>query len=261
MRSQRGIPIFPGEGFVLPFLFLLLFLGIWHVLARSYANPHLMPGPERVWQAFLEIFHQGNLGEHIRASLFRMLTGYGVAALIAIPSGLILGWYSRLYRALDPFVQLVRPISPVAWFPLAVLWFNIGDMPAIFIIFMASFFPVFLSTLTGVHGVSPLYLKVARNFGASDVSILYGVVLPAVFPRIVVGLHIALGVGWIHVVAGEMLGAQSGLGYLIIDARNFLRTDKVMVGMVLVGFLGLVLDRLISWMEKKIRAGWGGGQI
>ncbi|MDY0163805.1 ABC transporter permease [Desulfobotulus sp.] len=258
--KKKSFPTFPGEGVILPLLLFLALLAVWHFVARNYGNPYLMPGPERVWQAFLEIWREGKLGTHIRASLFRMMTAYLMAVAMAIPLGLLLGWYGRMHRVLDPFIQLVRPISPVAWFPLAVLWFNIGDLPAIFIIFIASFFPILLSTVAAVHGVSPLYLKVASNFGSSHMETLCKVVLPAAFPRIVVGLHIALGVGWIHVVAGEMLGAQSGLGYLIIDARNFLRTDKVMVGMGLVGCLGLILDRLIAWVERKMKARWGGGE-
>jgi len=247
----------PGERFWAPPAAILLLLLLWELTARCYANPYLLPGPYRVWLALLEVWQGGRLIEHIAVSLYRFAAAYLLAALLAVPLGLLLGWAARLHRALDPMIQLLRPISPVAWFPLAVLWFKIGDLPAIFIIFIASFFPILLATIAAVRQVDPTYLKVALNFGSSRLNLLGKVVVPAAFPAIMVGLHIALGVGWIHLVAGEMLGAQSGLGYFILDARNFLRTDLVIVGMLLVGVLGLLLDRLMARAERRIKRRWG----
>jgi NitT/TauT family transport system permease protein len=151
----------------------------------------------------------------------------------------------------------LRPISPIAWFPLAVLWFGIGNPPAIFIIFLAAFFPILLATISGVRDVDPLHLKVAANFGAGRVFTFLAVILPAAFPHVMVGLHIALGTAWIHLVAGEMLGAQSGLGYLIVDARNFLRTDLIIAGMLLVGVLGLAINAAMRRAEGLVRRRWG----
>ncbi|MFH7321590.1 ABC transporter permease [Desulfurivibrio sp. D14AmB] len=252
-----SLPELPGERFFGPGLAVLLFLLLWEAAARLYANEYLLPGPYLVLLGLVEVWGSGLLPEHIVVSLFRFGVAYLLAVLLAVPLGLILGWFTRLHRALDPLIQLLRPISPVAWFPLAVLWFRIGDLPAIFIIFIASFFPILLSTIAAVRSVDPTYIKVALNFGSSQASLLCKVVIPAAFPYIAVGLHIALGVGWIHLVAGEMLGAQSGLGYFILDARNFLRTDLVIVGMLLVGALGLLLDRLMAAAEKKVRRRWG----
>lgn len=254
---KSPLPELPGERFFSPLLAVLLLLLFWEVVARGYANEYLLPGPYRVMQGLVEVWGSGMLPEHIAVSLFRFGVAYLLAVVLALPVGLILGWFTRLHRALDPLIQLLRPISPVAWFPLAVLWFKIGDLPAIFIIFIASFFPILLSTIAAVRNVDPTYIKVALNFGSSQWSLLHKVVVPAAFPYITVGLHIALGVGWIHLVAGEMLGAQSGLGYFILDARNFLRTDLVIVGMLLVGALGLLLDRLMAAAERKVRRRWG----
>lgn len=247
----------PGERFWTPAAAIFLFLLLWELAARWYANPYLLPGPYRVWLALLETWQGGRLAEHVAVSLYRFGAAYLLAALLALPLGLLLGWAGRLHRAFDPLIQLLRPISPVAWFPLAVLWFKIGDLPAIFIIFIASFFPILLATIAAVRQVDATYLKVALNFGSSRCNLLAKVVVPAAFPYIMAGLHIALGVGWIHLVAGEMLGAQSGLGYFILDARNFLRTDLVIVGMLLVGTLGLLLDRLMARIERRIKRRWG----
>jgi NitT/TauT family transport system permease protein len=177
--------------------------------------------------------------------------------MVAIPLGLLLGGFAPAGRACDPLLQLLRPISPIAWFPLAVLWFGIGNPPAIFIIFLAAFFPILLATISGVRDVDRLHLKVAANFGAGRAFTFLAVVLPAAFPHIMVGLHIALGTAWIHLVAGEMLGAQSGLGYLIVDARNFLRTDLIIAGMLLVGALGLGINAAMRRVEAQVRRRWG----
>lgn len=204
-----------------------------------------------------ELADTGVLWEHIQVSLLRFSVSYGLAVLITVPLGLLLGWHTWSWQALDPLIQILRPISPIAWFPLAVLWFGIGNAPAIFIIFLSAFFPILLATVSAVRSVDGLYLRVAKNFGVSRRSLFAKVVIPAAFPQIMIGLQIAVGTAWIHLVAGEMLGAQSGLGYLIVDSRNFLRTDWIIGGMLLVGLLGLAIHFLMGWAEKAINRRWG----
>jgi len=160
-------------------------------------------------------------------------------------------------RLLTPVLQVLRPISPIAWIPLAILWFGIGSKPTIFIIFLAAFFPVTLSSIAAVKSVDPLLLRVARNFGATPGQMLVKVVLPAAFPYIAAGLHMAMGAAWIFLVAGEMVGLRSGLGYLIIDGRNQVRYDLVMASMVIIGALGLVIDRLMRAVESRLMGRWG----
>lgn len=210
-----------------------------------------------VYEGMTELALSGMLWDHIQVSLLRFTISYGVAVLLAVPLGIILGWYLRLWQACNALIEILRPISPMAWFPLAVLWFGVGDAPAVFIIFLAAFFPILLSTVRAVRKVDPTYLKVARNFGANQYAVFTKIVLPAAFPYIMTGLHIAVGTAWIHLVAGEMLGAQSGLGYLIVDSRNFLRTDWIIGGMITVGLLGLAINWIMSWMERKISTRWG----
>lgn len=235
---------------------LLLFLILWQWAAGFY-SPEQLPGPLQVLKGLNELIDSGILFEHIQISLVRFLGSYFLAVIIAVPLGLLLGWYDWSWSAIDPLIQILRPISPIAWFPLAVLWFGIGNPPAIFIIFLSAFFPVLLSSVSAVRTVDRLYLRVSENFGVGKWSLFTKVIIPAAFPQIMIGLHIAVGTAWIHLVAGEMLGAQSGLGYLIVDSRNFLRTDWIIGGMLVVGLLGLGINWVMSAAEKAINRRWG----
>jgi NitT/TauT family transport system permease protein len=204
-----------------------------------------------------ELIVSGILFTHIKVSLLRFFAGYSIAVILAVILGLVLGWFEKIWDIFDPIVQVLRPISPIAWFPFIVLLLGIGDLPAIAIIFIAAFFPVLLSTVSAVKKVDKTYLKVARNFGIKQPFVLTKIVFPAAFPNIVTGLHIALGSAWVFLVAGEMVGVQSGLGYLIIDARNSLRSDLLLSGIIFIGILGLLLDKLITVFEKWVGKTWG----
>jgi len=241
---------------LVPFISLLVFAGIWQLAAGQYP-PEQFPAPIDVLKAIKELSDSGVLWGHIGISLARFGCAYLLAVIVAIPLGLFLGRFSRCHKAIDPLIQVLRPISPIAWFPLAVLWFGIGNVPAVFIIFLAAFFPVLLSTISAVRAVPQVYLKVAANFGTRPGMTFLRVIVPAAFPGIMVGLHIAVGTAWIHLVAGEMLGAQTGLGFMIVDARNFLRTDQIMAGMLLVGLLGLIIYRGMKVIEGLINRRWG----
>ena len=241
---------------VLPALALLAFLAVWQI-AAGFWPPEQFPAPSDVAKALQELAEGGILWGHIAISLARFSTAYLAAVVIAVPLGLFLGRNPRCRLSIDPLVQVLRPISPIAWFPLAVLWFGIGNAPAVFIIFLAAFYPVLLTTISAVRAVPAVYLKVSANFGAGARMTFLRVIVPAAFPGIMVGLHIAVGTAWIHLVAGEMLGAQSGLGFMIVDARNFLRTDQVMAGMLLVGILGLAIYKGMKYLERSIGRRWG----
>jgi NitT/TauT family transport system permease protein len=235
---------------------LLAFAVLWQFAARRYP-PEQFPAPSDVVRAIAELAANGTLWNNIGISLARFTGAYTLAVVVAIPLGLFLGRFVRCHQAVDPLVQVLRPISPIAWFPLAVLWFGIGNAPAVFIIFLAAFYPVLLATISAVRAIPPVYLKVATNFGARPGMTFLRVIVPAAFPGIMVGLHIAVGTAWIHLVAGEMLGAQSGLGFMIVDARNFLRTDWIMAGMLVVGSLGLAIYRSMRVIEQMIGRRWG----
>lgn len=234
----------------------IILLGLWRIAAGLYGLERF-PGPWQTVLAIVEISRDGSLAVHIAVSMFRFSMAYIIAAAAAIPIGLFLGTERIALKVADPLIQLLRPISPVAWFPLAVLWFGIGNFPAIFIIFMSAFFPILLATICGVREIPQTYLKAASNFGVSKWMKFEKVIVPAAFPSITTGLRIAVGTAWIHLVAGEMLGAQSGLGFLIVDSRNFLRTDMVVAAMFMIGVLGLVINLVFEIFEKRIKILWG----
>ena len=232
---------------------LLLFLLVWQIVTDlGIWDAYLLPSPRLTWNAIVELADDGNLWKFTGVSLYRFFTGYLIAVVLAIPLGLLLGNFVKALRIANPVLQILRPISPTAWFPFIVLWFGIGDAPAIVIIAIAGFFPILFSTIAAVASIPPIYLKVARNFGLSRIDFFRKIALPAALPRIMTGLHIAIGTAWIFLVAGEMVGAQAGLGYLIVDARNNLRTDMVLAGIFIIGIAGWILDTLMRRLEQLV---------
>ena len=230
----------------------------WQVIcAFSGWHEALFPSPLAAFLGFVELIKDGVLFEDVAASLVRFAVGYLASVLLALAAGLILGWYSKVWAYLNPIAQVLRPVSPVAWLPFIVLFFGIGEAPAIVIIFLAAFFPVLLATVAAVQKLDPVYLKVAQNFGIKEPAVFTKIILPAIFPQIATGLHLALGTAWVFLVAGEMVGAQSGLGFLIIDARNNLRADLLMAAILTIGLLGLLLDSAMSLAERQLYRAWG----
>jgi len=222
-------------------------IGLWH-FAVVWSGTKIFPSPLDVLRGLKDLPH---LGAYTRDSLFRVACGYLAAVVLGIPLGLVMGWWSAAARAANPLIQMLRPISPLAWMPLAVIWFGVSNLAPIFLIFLASFFPVVVATMNGVRSVPPMYVQAGRNFGLSTGALMARVIFPAVLPRILVGLRIAFGVAWLVLVAAEMIAVDSGLGYLIIDARNAgKRYDLVVGGMLLIGAIGLILDALIRRLER-----------
>ncbi|RKD24447.1 sulfonate ABC transporter permease [Ammoniphilus oxalaticus] len=236
----------------------VILLGVWQaiVIIGQYESA-LFPSPLKVGAGLMQMIQDGSIFVHLRVSVGRFLVGYLLAVTSAIVFGLILGRISALWGIIDPIAQVIRPISPIAWSPFIVLWFGIGDMPAIVVIFIAAFFPVLMTTVSAVKKVDETYLKVAQNFELNQLDLIRKIIFPAAFPTIANGLHIAVGTAWIFLVSGEMVGTQSGLGYLIIDSRNSMRLDLVMAGIVVIGLAGLALDKAVGQLEKRINRVWG----
>ena len=211
----------------------------------------IFPTPLQVLTGARELVEDGTLWDHIGASLFRVGTGFFIAVAIAVPLGLWMGWVRDAYLTLNPLFQMLRPISPIAWIPLAILWFGVGNLSPIFLIFLSSVFPMMVQTVSGVHTIERRYLWAAANFGVSRYTLFRRVVIPAVFPQIIVGMRIGLGVAWLVVVAAEMIALRSGLGYMIMDSRNAgNRYDLVIAGMIIIGVIGLMLDGLMRLLER-----------
>lgn len=220
----------------------------------------LFPPPLTAFRAIFELFAEGRLHKFILASLFRVACGFGLAVLLGVPLGLLMGWFVPVNQALNPLMQIMRPISPIAWIPIAILWFGIQEMAPIFLIFLASIFPITVSAAASVRNIQPVYLRAARNFGIGRLQLFTKVILPATIPQIITGLRIALGVAWLVVVAAEMIVNDvkvGGLGYLINDGRaQGTGYAQVVAGMILIGLLGLVLDLLVRQLEKFDEVRW-----
>ncbi len=212
---------------------------------------YILPGPRGVVLGIVDLLQHGLLFKYIIASLFRVTWGFVLAVITAIPLGLMIGWYRRAKLAINPLVQVFRPISPLAWIPLAILWFGVGDLSSIFLIFIGCFFPLLLTSINAVQNVSDVYVNAGRNFGLSPIQLVVRVLYPAVIPQLLIGLRITLGVAWLVVVAAEMIAVDSGLGFLIVDARNAgNRYDLVLAGMLIIGLIGLLLDTAMRALEN-----------
>lgn len=219
------------------------------VLDRTTAT--LLPPPTAVAAGFWELVSTGELPRHTFDSLKREIVAFCWASL-AIPLGMAMGWWKTVNEQVDPLIEILRPIPPLAWIPLSILWFGIGDTQNQFIIFLGMFFPILLNTIAGVKNIEPNLVRAARCLGASETRVLRRVVLRAALPQILTGIRVGLGVGWMALVAAELVGANSGLGFLINDARTVLRTDYVIVGMITIGVVGLVIDRIIRVVGRQM---------
>ncbi len=216
-----------------------------------------VPAPDEVWRAFVGEVENGRLFDDIVASLYRVAFGYVGACLTAVPLGLVLGRSSGARAALLPWINFFRTLSPIAWIPFAIIWFGIGDPPAIFIIFLATFFQIALATAAASASVPKVYYRVAEDLGLRRGEILFQITLPAIMPHLLTALRVAIGVAWMVVVAAEMIAVRSGLGFLIIDARNGLRMDLVVVGMITIGAIGVLLDFAFARLARARSVRWG----
>jgi NitT/TauT family transport system permease protein len=239
-----------------PIAVIAVIVGVWWAVVAATGSV-VFPTPWQVVTGTTELIRDGTLWLHIGASLFRVGTGFALAVLIAVPLGLWLGWVKGAYITLNPVFQMLRPISPIAWIPIAILWFGVGDVSPIFLIFISSVFPMIVQTTVGVHTIEQRYLRAAANFGVSRAVLFRQVVIPAVLPQIIVGMRIGLGVAWLVVVAAEMIALRSGLGYLIMDSRNAgNRYDLVVASMIIIGLIGLLLDGLMRLLEGLKTVRW-----
>jgi NitT/TauT family transport system permease protein len=242
---------------MLPLLVAALLLVLWQA-AVVVSGTAIFPRPFQVLVGMGELARKGLLLKYIVASLFRVASGFLLALLVGVPLGLLLGWFVRAFQAFNPIIQVMRPISPIAWIPVAILWFGVSDLAPIFLIFLASLFPIMTATMSAVQNIQLVYLRAARNFGLNRWRLFTRVIFPAALPQIITGVRLALGVAWLVVVAAEMIAVNSGLGYLIIDARNAgMRYDLVVAGMVLIGLIGLALDFWMRSLERLDEVRWG----
>ena len=257
MQILKNLSKYFNNTLFLGFIAFVIICFIWSGLVNFYdINERVFPGPLIVFESFWVLLLDGSLLKHTVASLYRVTVGFYLAAIIGIPLGIFIGRTELARNFLNPVIQFLKPISPLAWIPLAMLWFGIGDKPAIFLIFLACFFPLIVSTAIAVASINKVYFQVASNFNFSCFEKLLKITVPAIIPDLVTALRLTVSIAWLVVVAAEMIAVQSGLGYLILDSRNALRMDYVMVGMIAIGIIGLILDLVVTQLGKGKASVW-----
>ena len=225
----------------------LALVALWEALSRAgVINPIILPSPSRVVLKWIEYAKSGELPRDAASSLYRVAMGFLLGTALALPLGLAMGASRRAYALLNPLLQVLRPIPPIAYVPLAILWFGLGNPPAFFLIALGAFFPVLMSTAAGVRSVDAIYIRAARNLGATKRALFFRVVVPAAMPHIMTGVRVGFGVAFIVVIVAEMIAVNDGLGYRILEAREFFWSDKIIAGMITIGLLGLAIDAMLA---------------
>lgn len=260
---MKNKPSLPGK-LLYAILLPVFLLALWETLARQgIISPHILPAPSRVFLRWIDYarphepydsgktnivawFFSGELPHDALASSMRVLGGFAIGALPALALGLLMGASALIYNLFNPLIQILRPIPPIAYIPLAILWFGLGNPPAFFLISLGAFFPVLMNTISGVRHVDRLLIRAARNLGATGPALFLRIILPAAMPHILTGLRVGIGVAFIVVIVAEMIAVNSGLGYRILEAREFLWSDKIIAGMITIGLLGLAIDTAMS---------------
>ncbi|HRP55743.1 ABC transporter permease [Agriterribacter sp.] len=252
IRKKKTIHI------LLPAIVLATVILLWSLASYFGLFPaYAMPSPAAVIKSFKEEFLAGRLINDIIASLWRVAIGFVLSAALGIPLGLWLGQHLYARKAFVPMLNFFRFLSPLAWIPFAILWFHIGDKPAVFLIFMATFFPLALATMSAVATIPSIYFRVAKDYNYTGRDLLTKVTFPSVLPQVITALRVSYGISWIVIVAAEMVGCQDGLGYGIWEARNGLRLDSAVCYMIVIGVLGMGIDRLLSQLTKLPNVRWG----
>ena len=242
----------------MPVMVLAGIVLMWHLVSYLKLFPsYAFPSPGSVFNSFLEEIRAGRLINDIIASLWRVAVGFVISVFLGIPVGLWLGQHLYARQAFVPLLNFFRFLSPLAWIPFAILWFHIGDKPAIFLIFMATFFPLALATMVAVSTIPSIYFRVAQDYHYKGIELLTKVTFPAVLPEIITALRVSYGISWVVIVAAEMVGCQDGLGYGIWEARNGLRLDSAVCYMIVIGLLGMGIDRLLAQFTKLPGIRWG----
>jgi NitT/TauT family transport system permease protein len=238
----------------------VLIIALWQAAATlGLVNPQVLPSPLAVVQKWIEYALplqaydaaqsswlawavSGELWADTLGSMYRVLLGFAIGAGLALPFGLVMGASKRAYAWFNPLLQVLRPIPPIAYIPLSILWFGLGNAPAVFLIAIGAFFPVLMNTIAGVRQVDGIYIRAARNLGVGQRAMFVRVMLPAAVPYILSGVRIGIGTAFIVVIVSEMIAVNNGLGFRILEAREYFWSDKIIAGMISIGLLGLMID-------------------
>jgi|SRR5690242_20643565 len=244
---------------------ILALLTIWQAMSVAYDLQLILPPPLAVARTIVGTLtlsterwlYGPNIYQHLAASFVRAISGFAIAAVFAIPLGLFVGRFRALREYVDPVIRSLYPIPGIAWIPLAILWFGLGNTAVIFVVFIAEFFPLYFNTEAGARNINPILIDAARCFGARRLTLVRRVILPASIPYIITGMRIALGGAWRMIVAGEMLASQSGIGSVLMESRYQLRATDLMMAMILISVVGYATERLIvGTLENKTTERW-----
>jgi NitT/TauT family transport system permease protein len=247
-----------AKSILLPLVVVAALIGLWAVVWRSGVfHESAFPAPLAVVRGFGEELRSGRLFNDLITSLFRVSCGFVIAVLLGLPLGLWMGQKLTGRLAFLPIINFFRNLSPLAWMPFAILWFGVGDASAIFLIFLSAFFPVVLATMAAVANIPTVYFRVAQDYGLRGYERLTQVTLPAIMPQVITMLRVTAGLSWLVVVAAEMIAGRDGLGFAVMDSRNGLRTDLLVVEMIVIGLIGVVIDRVLVQLTKIPSVRWG----
>ena len=249
----------PGEGSsaTISVVTVILILTAWTVVTNmGWIKPIFLPSPQATFQQFYEyltgVANDKPLWQHFAASLLRVFAAFFLACLLAIPVGIAMGM-SRVWRGIfDPPIELYRPLPPLSYLPLIIIWFGIDELPKVLLIFLSCFAPLAMAARSGMRSASQEQMNAAYSMGASYTQVIRHVVLPAAMPEILVGMRVSIGFGWSTLVAAEMVAANVGLGQMVLNASNFLRTDIVVMGIIVIGVVAYMFDLLMRWVESKL---------
>lgn len=233
-------------------LLIATIVALWQISYTVFnIENSIVPPPLELFETFIHAFSDGEITKHSIASLRRVIVGFSIAASVGVSLGLLLGYYKKAGEYFLPLIEVLRPIPPIAWIPIAIIIFGLGDQSAYFIVFTGAFFPIFSNTYFGVTSLPNIFKNVALTFEISKTEFFKRILFYSALPFIFTGLKIGIGMAWMSVIAAELIGAQSGLGYYIQMNRLTLRTDKMIVGIILIGVLGYLLNQIILNIEKK----------
>jgi len=225
----------------------------WELVCRlAHVSPAILPPPTQVARKWAEYLTSGELPRDAFATVARVAVGFAIGAGLALPLGLWMGAMSKVYEVFNPVVQILRPIPPIAFIPLAILWFGLGNPPAFFLIALGAFFPVLMNSIAGVRNVDAIYVRAAQNLGASPATLFRRVLLPGAMPSILAGMRVGIGVAFICVIVAEMIAVNNGLGYRILEAREYFWSDKILAGMISIGVIGLAIDTGMALLNQRL---------
>ncbi|HEX7075673.1 MAG TPA: ABC transporter permease [Hyphomicrobiaceae bacterium] len=230
-----------------------MLLVIWEAASRlGFVNQHILPAPSAIAATLFELIWSLELLHHLAASMYRIFTGFAIAVVSSVVLGLLMARFHLIEMVFDPLVELLRPVSPLAIFPVAILWFGIGDASKIFLVALACSFPIILNTYAGVRAIDVNYIRAARSLGANGWEIIYKVIWVSCLPHVFTGLRISWGISLIVIVAAEMIGSDSGIGYLILDAQQTFRIERVYAGVFVIGVVGFATDQIFRYLRRAL---------